>query len=84
MFIGGLGALVALVLLSGFVLLVLALIDLVKRPSETWTASGQNQLVWALIVVFVGFIGPLLYLLIARPALDNATRATATTVEERS
>ncbi|MGB5169155.1 MAG: PLD nuclease N-terminal domain-containing protein, partial [Acidimicrobiia bacterium] len=36
----------------------------------------HNQLVWALIVIFVGFIGPLLYLLIARPALDAAAAPT--------
>ena len=64
------GSLVALVSLAGLVLLVLALIDLVKRPSEEWTASGHNQLLWGVIIVFVGFIGPLLYLLIARPALE--------------
>lgn len=69
---GGLGILVALASLGGLVLLVLALIDLVKRPAGEWTASGHNQLVWAVIVVFVGFVGPLLYLLIARPALETA------------
>lgn len=72
MFIGGLGALVVLVMLAGFGLLILALVDLVKRPADAWEASGQNQLVWALVVVFVGFIGPLLYLLIGRPALESA------------
>ena len=70
--VGGVGALVALVMLAGLVLLVMALVDLVRRPTETWESSGHNQLVWALIVVFVAFLGPLLYLLIARPALENA------------
>jgi hypothetical protein len=66
------GFLVGLVMLTGLVLLVVALVDLVRRPPEQWDASGHNQIVWALIVIFVGFIGPLLYLLIARPALDAA------------
>ena len=70
----GFRALIVLVMLAGLVLLVVALIDLVRRPTETWAASGQNQLVWALIVVFVAFLGPLLYLLIARPAFDAATQ----------
>ena len=74
MFLGGVGFLVGLVMLTGLVLLVMALVDLVSRPAEQWAASGHNQLVWALIVIFVGFIGPLLYLLIARPALDVATQ----------
>ena len=63
--------LVGLMMLVGLVLLVLALVDLVKRPAGAWAASGHNQLVWAVIVVFVAFIGPLLYLLIARPALES-------------
>ena len=61
-----------LVMLAGLMLLIVALVDLVRRPTEAWASSGHSQLVWALVVVFVGFIGPLLYLLIARPALDAA------------
>lgn len=73
MVVGGMAILVMLVGLGGLALLIVALVDLVKRPPVVWTRSGQNQLVWALVVVFVGFIGPLLYLLIARPALETAT-----------
>ena len=68
----GIGVLVALMMLAGVVLFVVALVDLVRRPADEWASSGQNQLVWALIVVFVGFFGPLLYLVIARPALEGA------------
>lgn len=71
--VGGVGALIALVMLAGLVLFVIALVDLVRRPTNVWEASGHNQLVWALVVVFVAFVGPLLYLLIARPALDQAS-----------
>ncbi len=78
MVVGGVAFLFALVMLAGLVLLVMALVDLVKRPAEAWAQSGQNQLVWALIVILVGFIGPLLYLLIARPALETATGAELT------
>ena len=59
-------------MLAGVVLFVVALVDLVRRPADEWASSSQNQLVWALIVVFVGFFGPLLYLVIARPALNAA------------
>ncbi|MGB5380822.1 MAG: PLD nuclease N-terminal domain-containing protein [Acidimicrobiia bacterium] len=76
MFFGGAAFLVVLVTLAGLVLLVMALVDLVRRPAGQFEASGHNQLVWALIVIFVGFIGPLLYLLIARPALDAAAAPT--------
>ena len=64
-----------LIMLAGLVLLIVALVDLVRRPTEEWAPSGHNQLVWALVVVFVGFIGPMLYLLIARPALDAAANS---------
>ncbi len=67
----GLGTLIMLMMLAGFVLFAMALVDLVRRPAENWASSGQNQLVWALVVIFVVVIGPLLYLLIARPALDQ-------------
>jgi hypothetical protein len=72
MAVGGLWALILVFLLAGFGLLLVALVDLVKRPTEAWTRSGQNQIVWALIVVLLWFVGPVLYLVIARPAFDAA------------
>ena len=72
MAIGVFGFLVMLAVLAGIALPIVALVDLVRRPSDTWALAGHNQLVWALIIVFVGFVGPILYLLIARPALDGA------------
>lgn len=65
--------LIAPLVLGTVGLLIVAIVDLARRPSSAWEASGHNQLVWALVVIFVGFIGPLLYLLIARPALEAAT-----------
>ena len=76
MVMGGLGILVLLMMLVGLGILVMALVDLVRRPAAAWEASGHNQLVWALIVILVGFLGPLLYLLIARPALETAAAPT--------
>ena len=72
MFLGGLEVVVGLVALATVGLLVFAFIDLVKRPADVWKESGHSQLVWALVVIFVGFIGPVLYLLVARPALEAA------------
>ena len=72
MFVAGAETLVGLVMLATLALLALALVDLVKRPTAVWKESGHNQLVWALVVIFVGFIGPVLYLVVARPALEAA------------
>jgi hypothetical protein len=72
MAIASLGVLMLFGMLVTFGLLVLALVDLVKRPAHVWEESGHNQLVWALVVIFVAVIGPVLYLVVARPALEAA------------
>ena len=53
-------------------LMLVALIDLVQRPEAAWSAAGQNQLVWAFLIVFVAVIGPVLYFLVAYPRLRRA------------
>jgi hypothetical protein len=53
-------------------LLVWALVDLVRRPEVEWITAGQDRMVWVLIVILVGFVGPILYLLVARSRLDQA------------
>ena len=49
------------ILFIGMLLPLLALIDIVKSDFE-----GNNKLMWALIVVFVNFIGAILYFAIGR------------------
>ena len=43
-------------------LLVIALVDLVKREY----VRGGNKVVWALVIVLVNIIGPIIYLTIGR------------------
>ncbi|MBT8164099.1 MAG: hypothetical protein HKO63_11970 [Acidimicrobiia bacterium] len=64
---------IGLFALVPFGLLLFALVDLLKQSSEAWEESGQSQLLWALVVIFVWLIGPVLYLLVARPALAAAS-----------
>lgn len=59
------------------VLMIVALVDLLKRPQSEWQAAGQNQLLWGGIVVFVGVVGPILYLVMARPKLEATTALAA-------
>jgi hypothetical protein len=54
--------LVPLILLWGG-LLAFALIDLL-RPQRR--VAGGNKLIWALVIVLIGTIGPLVYLLAGR------------------
>jgi nitric oxide reductase large subunit len=44
-------------------LLIFALVDLLKPERRV---AGGNKLVWALVIVLIGTIGPLLYLLAGR------------------
>ena len=77
----GVSGLLLIMALAVLVPLVVALVDLLKRPSAAWEASGQNQIVWLLVILLITLIGPLLYLFIARPELNRVGRlATGGTV----
>jgi heme/copper-type cytochrome/quinol oxidase subunit 4 len=56
----------ALILL---VLWLVFLIDALRRPEGEWQAAERSQLVFVLLMVFLGLLGTLLYVFIARPAL---------------
>jgi hypothetical protein len=43
-------------------LMVIALVDLVKRER----VRGGNKVVWALVIIFISIIGPIVYLLLGR------------------
>ena len=45
-----------------FGLLIFALVDLVKRPK----VRGDNKLLWGILIVLVGNIGPLVYFILGR------------------
>ena len=57
------GGLIVLILgLVPTILLVWALIDLIKSEF----ADNMVKLIWALVIIFIPLLGPLLYLLIGR------------------
>ena len=58
------------------IVMVIALVDIARRPRAEWDAAGQNQLMWVLLVVFVTVIGVVLYYAIARPRLEDAASIT--------
>ena len=57
---GGLG-LYALVSILAFVIVIVAVLDLVKKPYPL-----QKKLIWGAIIFFVPFLGAILYFLIGR------------------
>jgi len=63
-----------IVALAGFAFWVWSLVDAIQRPDAEWEQAGQNKLVWILVLIFVGFIGSIIYLLVARPPLENVKR----------
>jgi hypothetical protein len=65
-------SLVVVPVLVAPILMVWALVDLLQRPAVQWEAAGEARLVWALVIVLVALVGPLLYLLIGRKSLENA------------
>ncbi|MCP4227119.1 MAG: hypothetical protein GY773_27560 [Actinomycetia bacterium] len=63
-----------LLLVPRFIFWIWSLLDALRRPDADWEQAGQNKLVWVLVLIFIGFIGSIIYLLVARPALENAKR----------
>lgn len=71
------------VLIAELALLVVAVVDLVRRPRERVTFG--NKWVWAAIIVLVNLIGPILYLAIGRqPAPATAAQQQPTAPAERT
>ena len=50
------------VVLIELVLLLITLMDLVKREY----VRGGNKIVWVLVIIFISMIGPILYLIIGQ------------------
>ena len=58
---------------AGFALWIWASVNSLSKPDAVWEAAGQNKIVWLLVIIFLGFIGAILYALIAKPQLDQHT-----------
>lgn len=59
---GGIILIWALFVVSTLVLLIWALVDCIKNPN----LSSTQRIIWVLIILFIGCIGPVLYLLVGR------------------
>ncbi len=57
----------------GFVFWLWMLIDCLKRPDDRFAIGGNYaKLIWVLVIVFVGFIGALIYyFLVKRRGLQS-------------
>ena len=68
-------AVIAVVWVVGVIWWVMMLVEALKTPGGRWSAADQSQLVYILAMVFLGVLGTLLYVLIARPRLKAAQLA---------
>lgn len=73
----GVFVVLGVVLLVELALIVIALVDLIRRPLDQVTLG--NKWVWVAIIVLVNLIGPILYLAIGRkPAPPGGDTGSAT------
>ncbi|MGN6251122.1 MAG: PLDc N-terminal domain-containing protein [Marmoricola sp.] len=78
MFFTGGSSAVLVVLLLGLVMTAVwlfALVEALRVTDPVWERAGQSKLVWVVVVVLTGWLGALLYALIARPALRRVQPA---------
>jgi len=50
------------------ILVIVALVDLIRREPER---VNGNKMVWGLIIVFIGTIGPICYFILGRKEREN-------------
>lgn len=66
------GSLIVLAVLGlGAAVWLWSLIDAVRTDDQTWSAAGQNKLVWVVVIILLSLLGTILYVAIPRPALKR-------------
>lgn len=48
---------------------LLMLVQALRTPDGVWAAAGQSKILYVLLMIFLGWLGALLYVFIARPGL---------------
>lgn len=71
------GVLLLPIVVAVFVWWLVELIDALRTPREQWERAGQSQLVYVMLMVFLGIVGTILYVAVARPVLRQASALPA-------
>lgn len=61
-------------LLVWFALIVwwlVMLVQAIRTPDSVWAAADQSKILYVLLMIFLGWLGALLYVVIARPRLGS-------------
>jgi hypothetical protein len=74
---------IAVIATAQLALEVYALLDMVRRPPAELTLGGRKWL-WAIIILFVNWVGAILYLAVGRKPAIAAESAPAVPAAERS
>jgi hypothetical protein len=45
-----------LIIIGSLVMMILALVDIVRRPEWQWKLAGQEKILWLLLVILVNFL----------------------------
>jgi hypothetical protein len=67
-----LGLIVVVIVLAMTAAWIYALVDVLRTNDSAFAAAGQNKIMWLVLIIFLGLIGAVLYLAIARPKLSTA------------
>ena len=61
---------------AAFVWWLACLIQAMSTPDSVWTAADQSKLLYVLLMIFLGVIGTIVYVLVARPPLKRVAAHT--------
>jgi hypothetical protein len=69
----------SVVVIGSLVMLIVALVDIVKRPDWQWKLAGQEKILWLLLVILVNFLAipSLIYWFNIRKKLQAVEAAAA-------
>jgi hypothetical protein len=71
-FFVGIWLMMALVGIASVVFWIYTLVEVVRIPEPVWQHTRDNQLVWVLLIALLGWIGALVYWIVARGKLRRA------------
>ncbi|WP_406032084.1 hypothetical protein OG801_26835 [Nocardioides sp. NBC_00163] len=65
------GIVLLLVWLALTVWWLVMLVQALRTPDSVWAAADQSKILYVLLIIFLGWLGALLYVIIARPRLRS-------------
>lgn len=54
-----------------------SLVDALRIPDQRWSTTGENKILWVVLIVVLGILGSILYVLIPRKRLGGAPSGSA-------